>query len=341
MEENIIEKYDVIFRPSSSFKDGAGHFSRCFAFSQNFSKKKLLFILDNEFQLFKKKLNKKKLEYKIFSKFNYLGIRSKICILDGYNFSENEKKHWRRNCDYLIVVDDFVRGHDYADLIINFGFESHIKKVKKVEVISDLKYALVEQKYFKVSKNYKINPKVENLFLSFGFLDSNGVLLKILKVLQKMKMAFNVNIVIGSKCPHLCKIKALLNKSSLNYNLLVDNENVENIMAKCDLAIGSGGVSLLERLIIGIPSITLLTSKNQINQTKKISNMNATMIRNFNDVESQIFISDFLNLVQSFELRKKIFLNCRNIINKNSGKNLVNVIKKKFKKKFKIEKKLF
>ena len=41
-------------------------------------------------------------------------------------------------------------------------------------------------------------------------------------------------------------------------------------LSKIDFAIGSGGLALLERLTIGIPSLTFTISKNQIKLREKI-----------------------------------------------------------------------
>lgn len=333
MEKNIIGKYDIIFRPSSFPSDGAGHVFRSIALAQNFSwKEKILFLLDDDACFFKKKILENKFNYKKISKDKSAQYYCKICILDGYNFEKKEIMYWKKNSEYLVVVDDLFRSHNYADLIVNFGLESKIKKIEKVEVLSSLNYLIVEKKYFILSKMYKFNPKVSNLFLSFGFIDSKGILLKILKVLKKItKQIVNINVfvVVGSKCPHLKKIKDFLIGCDFQYELIIDSNSIENYLVKSDLAIGSGGVSLLERSILGVPSITIVTAKNQINQTKKLLNMNLTILKKVTDIDKKIFGSYLIDFINNFKLRNEIFVGCKKFSKEVSSKNLAKYIKQK------------
>ena len=44
---------------------------------------------------------------------------------------------------------------------------------------------------------------------------------------------------------------------------MVSNKNIENLMSRADLAIGSGGTNTWERISIGLPSIVFCVAKNQ------------------------------------------------------------------------------
>ena len=55
----------------------------------------------------------------------------------------------------------------------------------------------------------------------------------------------------------------MISKSGLSIDLIEDCTNIVDILQNTDLVIGSGGVSLLERSRLGVPSITFLVSENQ------------------------------------------------------------------------------
>ena len=59
-----------------------------------------------------------------------------------------------------------------------------------------------------------------------------------------------------------------INNIKLFYNL--PNKQVYSLLKKTDLAVGSGGVNLLERLFIGLPSFVICTSANQKDSIKNI-----------------------------------------------------------------------
>ena len=58
----------------------------------------------------------------------------------------------------------------------------------------------------------------------------------------------------------------MISKSSLSVDLIEDCTNMLDVLRNTDLVIGSGGVSLLERSGLGVPSITFQVSENQKNQ---------------------------------------------------------------------------
>ena len=45
---------------------------------------------------------------------------------------------------------------------------------------------------------------------------------------------------------------------------------MENFLEISDLVIGSAGVSLIERIASGVPSLTIMTSTNQLNQLRLV-----------------------------------------------------------------------
>ena len=69
----------------------------------------------------------------------------------------------------------------------------------------------------------------------------------------------------------------MISKSGLSIDLIEDCTNIVDILQNTDLVIGSGGVSLLERSRLGVPSITFLVSENQKNQVNFFTKQQATM----------------------------------------------------------------
>ena len=106
---------------------------------------------------------------------------------------------------------------------------------------------------------------MKNIILSFGYVDNKGVVIDTLKVSYRYEFEekYNFSIIIGSKFKQKRKLKKLISKSSLSIDLIEDCTNIVDILQNTDLVIGSGGVSLLERSRLGVPSITFLVSENQ------------------------------------------------------------------------------
>ena len=76
-------------------------------------------------------------------------------------------------------------------------------------------------------------------------------------------------------------------------------KNISNLISKCDFAITSGGTILWEKCVLGIPSITIPLSKNQILNSKLLEKKRGTIfIKKFENLENK------LNNLQLNELKK-------------------------------------
>ena len=101
-----------------------------------------------------------------------------------------------------------------------------------------------------------------------------------------------------------------------------------NLIYKCDLGIGAGGVNLYERIFLGLPSIVISTSLNQssnISNSKKkkliihMGNNNSFSVKK---IKKQIFY-----LLDSENGYKKFSKNCYNSIKSNQKLYLNKLIK--------------
>lgn len=320
-----------VLRVANTEDDGAGHFSRCLAIAQYLKSKNKLLILDRNSTFFSKRLKSYNIDFKNFKYCVNKKIKCRVCILDGYNFKKQEKEYWRENSKYLIVIDDILREHNYADLIVNIGLPNKIKSINNVRVVSGLEYSLVEKKILKIAKHYSLRKNVKNILISLGFKDSQNITLKILKFLTKVKKKISeihIFIVLGSDASALRQIQNFLKNLNIQNDLLVDVENIEYYLNKADIVIGSGGVGLLERVAIGVPSITILSAQNQLNQIQLLKKKETSLFFHKKQITTKEFEKKFLELFYNYNLRNRMYKKCRESLGKNGSKNLLEKIKK-------------
>ena len=120
--------------------------------------------------------------------------------------------------------------------------------------------------------------------------------------------SFKFEVFISSLFRDFIIIKDFCRVSKLNINLNVDNFDTIKKLSKIDLAIGSGGLALLERLTIGIPSLTFSISKNQKKLKKKLNDSGCTLFlkENFNIH----LINQIKKLIDDFGTRKFMNYQC-------------------------------
>jgi UDP-2,4-diacetamido-2,4,6-trideoxy-beta-L-altropyranose hydrolase len=84
------------------------------------------------------------------------------------------------------------------------------------------------------------------------------------------------HVIIGSQNPWKSRIVKICRERK-RIDCYIDPENVASIMAKADLAIGSGGIMTWERCFLGVPSILMSIAKNEEINCRTLSHAEAAI----------------------------------------------------------------
>ena len=296
---------NIGFRVDASNRIGSGHWSRCFSIASQIKKKNNIFFLSrnlpgnrlnqikNSFSLVKlKKIKKYKFDQNCHESNNNLGLpeeidfletlnaiikyKIEVLVIDHYSINETYKKLIKNFLKYLIVIDDFTHKKHYADLSINNNFlsENDKKKIKtlnpKCKFLLGSNYPSVNLNFHNLKRKVKERKKIKKILVFFGSIDPTGETFKALSVLKKFP---NIKtIMVTSKSNPRFKMIQKIIKKEKNLRLLADikNLNFGHLILKSDLAIGSCGVNIIERLYLGLPSLVITTAKNQIIGAKNL-----------------------------------------------------------------------
>lgn len=266
-------------------KIGGGHFWRCFNFAKNIKNIniKIFFIstsLDKNYLEILSKENFSFIEINKINNFSNLkkiicNNKIKILVSDSYVLSYKNQKQIKRFINKFIIIDDRANKKHYCDILINNNFlnKNSIQQIKKLNKDSIL---LLGTNFFilnkKKTKKLKTDVnKIRKIFIFFGSADRSNLTSKILMYLTKFK-DLKLDIVLGSLNKNFNKINNYYN-SFQNIRIFHDisNDKIYEIMKKNDLAIGSGGVNLYERLFLGLPSIVISNAENQLESNTYLS----------------------------------------------------------------------
>ena len=150
-----------------------------------------------------------------------------------------------------------------ADLIVS----SHNLNIKKKRIIIRTKICTDIKK---IKRKYSLRKKKE-ILLSMGAVDSKGFTLIVVKtlidVLKHINHDFRITILLSNFSPIIEDVRKLIDKNK-NFSLIIDIKDIGSFYKKIDLAIGSLGVSFLERLYVGIPNLILIQNNIQMNLIK-------------------------------------------------------------------------
>jgi len=206
------------------------------------------------------------------------------------NYALDEDWHYRlQNCyEKLIVIDDLSDRKHRCDILLNQAFgiqQSDYAALVPTNCLSLLgsQYALLRPEFVEwraYSLERRSNSKFQQLLINMGGVDVDDITGKVLKELMTCALPSNINIVIvmGRSAPHLEDV--LIAADTLPYmtEIKVDVNNMAEIMANSDIAIGASGSTTWERCCLGLPTIQIAIAKNQILSAKMLAQHNAVKL---------------------------------------------------------------
>jgi UDP-2,4-diacetamido-2,4,6-trideoxy-beta-L-altropyranose hydrolase len=195
-------------------------------------------------------------------------------IVDHYALDARWEQMLRPVCRHLMVIDDLAnRAHD-CDLLLdqNLGRDErdygHLVP-NDYTVLMGPHYALVRPEFAALrdeSLRRRATPQLEHLLITMGGVDQADATSKVLEALKECPLPANLHItvVMGQHAPWQEQVKYLSAKMPLPTEIKCNVENMAQLMADSDLAIGAAGSSSWERCCLGLPSIIGAIADNQI-----------------------------------------------------------------------------
>lgn len=285
MTKNIV----WIIRVSTSLIYGGGHLRRSMILARYLGDiKRTVFVIDNSSAIYRRMLSE--YGYQVIEENESEKItNAKACIMDGYQFKVADENYWRGKVKKLIRIVDEVSYRGNADVVVNYNANDVCVDNAETTSLCGLKYALVEKvccSTYSKKRIVKSRNSNKKLLICFGMRDNKNATLKVLSMLRDYIAGYPLNLVVvlRKEAPHYFRVKKYM-QLLVEGGLLLHNINsMEPLYAKADLVIGAGGVGLLERCLIGIPSLTLTTDCRQQSGSNMIANVNATI--NLGAIES-------------------------------------------------------
>jgi len=215
-------------------------------------------------------------------------------IVDHYALDEQWQKRLKPYYEKLMVIDDLADRKYQCDVLLdqNFGRTSQDYKdlvPASAKFLMGSEYALLRpefEKYRQYSLDRRKDEKFKKLLVNMGGADQDNITGKVIERLQTAKLPKDVEItvVMGKTAPHLASVITSANKLTYRSEVKVDVDNMAELMANADIAIGASGATTWERCCLGLPTIQLITAYNQEFIARKLNKINAIKLVEIDDV---------------------------------------------------------
>lgn len=229
-------------------------------------------------------------------------------IVDHYDLDKQWEKKMRPFVKKIMVIDDLAdRFHD-CDLILDqnlcVNMEQRYDGLVPEGCIKLLgpKYALLRPEFKEArEKLRKRNGPVKRILVFLGGSDPSNETVKVLKAIEMLgRCDIAVDVIAGISNPQKEQVKEFCNSMPNTY-YYCQVDNMAEFMAQADLAVGAGGSTAWERCCLGLPTLTIITAKNQEETTRALALTGATLNLGYCHEITSAEISQVLNLLISNE----------------------------------------
>lgn len=356
---------NIIFRTDSSIDIGSGHLMRCLTLADELKKSgaKVEFVCreleGNLIKIVEEKgylvhrLPKPILDEEGLSGYaRWLGVNGEIdaeqtekilkstnkidlLIIDHYALDIKWESKLRSYTKKIMVIDDLAnRKHD-ADILLDQNYvENMATRYDNLVPPSCIKllgpkYVLLRPEFYAVKGNLRKRDNiVKRILIFFGGSDPTNETTKAIKAVQGLNRPdIEVDIVIGASNPWQEEIKQQCEELGFNYYRQVNN--MAELMAKADLAIGAGGATTWERCFLGLPSICIIAAENQEEIINFLDQENLLINLGWNN---KVKIEDVTKTIETIlnnsgKIQEQINKNLAIFNHQNMSKDLLKIIK--------------
>ncbi|MBU4487939.1 MAG: UDP-2,4-diacetamido-2,4,6-trideoxy-beta-L-altropyranose hydrolase, partial [Candidatus Omnitrophica bacterium] len=189
-------------------------------------------------------------------------------IADGYAFGTAYQNIIKEGGLKLLCIDDMASCEFAADIILNQnpGFrESDYKCTNNAKLLLGPEYIILRQEFVRFERSgAEVSPRLERIFLNMGGADKNNVTGKVLKALNHLDFNIRVTAVMGPANIHRENLEKMHSQLNYEIDLIYNPKSVISHMLNSDLAIHACGTTSWELAYLGIPSISVIVSDNQV-----------------------------------------------------------------------------
>lgn len=209
-------------------------------------------------------------------------------VVDHYALDARWEEALRPQAQRIMVIDDLADRPHACDLLLDqtFGRQAadYIPFVTDdCTLLCGSQYALLRPEFAALreySLRRRAQPALKELLITMGGVDNDNVTGAVMRGLQNCSLPEDcrLTVVMGQTAPWLKDVQSLSRQMPRPTRVLVDVDNMAQLMADSDLAIGASGATSWERCCLGVPSIMFVVAENQLKVAKGLEEADAALL---------------------------------------------------------------
>ncbi|XIA64089.1 UDP-2,4-diacetamido-2,4,6-trideoxy-beta-L-altropyranose hydrolase [Bradyrhizobium sp. TZ2] len=209
-----------------------------------------------------------------------------LIVVDSYRLGESFERSLRRHACPILVIDDApTRPHD-CDLLLDMTLDRSASDYaglvpQHCRVLAGASYTLLRSAFgdLRAASLARRTAASEptSIFVSLGLTDIGGRTATIARSLAASGNLSRIIVVTGPTASSFGEIVEL-QKDAARIEVHVDPDEIAELMASADIAIGTPGTTGWERCCLGLPSILLIVADNQRDNARALERAGAARI---------------------------------------------------------------
>lgn len=197
-------------------------------------------------------------------------------VVDHYALDAQWEQALRLHCRHIMAIDDLAdRSHD-CDLLLdqNLGRlpQDYAERVPAgCRLLIGTDYALLRPEFAQWRsaslRRRQQTGCLKQLLINLGGVDKDNhtgtVLAALAQAADRLPEHWRLTVVMGATAPHLTAVRQQAQSLPWPVEVRVNADNMAELMANADLAIGAAGSTVWERCCLGLPTLQIILAENQ------------------------------------------------------------------------------
>jgi UDP-2,4-diacetamido-2,4,6-trideoxy-beta-L-altropyranose hydrolase len=209
-------------------------------------------------------------------------------VVDHYALDERWENVVGGACQRLLVIDDLANRRHNADIVLDQTFGRQPEDYRglthqRCELRCGVANVLLRPEFDEWragSLARRTSATLKRILISLGGVDKDNISRQILLALDQCELSTDVEVcvILGESSPWVADMRQLLGTLKYKIELRVAVNNMAELLAGCDLAIGAAGSSAWERCCLGVPTIMMVLADNQQEIAARLSSTGAAQL---------------------------------------------------------------
>jgi UDP-2,4-diacetamido-2,4,6-trideoxy-beta-L-altropyranose hydrolase len=194
-------------------------------------------------------------------------------VVDHYGIDSRWESMLQANCKQMMVIDDLFDKPHSCDILLNQNLG--VTEKEYYELLSPKTHLLLGPEYALLRPQFRAHRQgslkrrkgfdLKTILVTLGGIDKNNVTAAVLAAVEESSIPKNitVNVVMGASAPWFEDIRRAARRMSHQVNVMANVQNMAQVMADSDLAIGAAGGTSWERCCLGLPTLLVTLAANQ------------------------------------------------------------------------------